>query len=240
MGLNDFNANATSSVAIYQDDVNLDAQGLQPAAWAHSSQLRVGDIVMAVGNPLGLRASVTQGIVSAVGRLGEEGAGIVLPDRIQTSAAINPGNSGGALVDLRGEMVGIPTLAAENPEVGAPASGIGFAISSDRALFIAKQLIATGHVSSSGRAFLGVRVGQAFGAPGVVIAGVVPGSPAEKAGLHVGDAIVSVAGQATPDPETLASVLATKKPGDKVSVTTMSPSGQRRTVTVTLAELPSK
>src|SRR5581483_9176321 len=75
--------------------IRISANGLRPIAWATSS--RVGEIVMAIGNPLGLRASVTQGIVSAVGRLGEEGGGIVLPDTIQTSAAINPGNSGGAL-----------------------------------------------------------------------------------------------------------------------------------------------
>src|SRR5207244_9340055 len=109
--------------------IDVHARGLRPAAWARSSDVKVGSIVMAIGNPLGLRASVTQGIVSGVGRLGQEGGGIVLPDTIQTSAAINPGNSGGALVNLRGEMVGIPTLAAENPEVGAPAAGIGFAIS---------------------------------------------------------------------------------------------------------------
>jgi putative serine protease PepD len=216
--------------------IHIDAKDLRPATWARAAT--VGEIVMAVGNPLGLRASVTQGIVSAVGRLGEEGGGIVLPDTIQTSAAINPGNSGGALVDLRGQTVGIPTLAAINPEVGTPAGGIGFAISSNRALFIARQLVASGHVSTTGRAFLGVRVGQAAGAPGVVIADVISGSPAAKAGLKVGEAIVSVDGVATPDPQTLASVLATKKPGDSVSVTLASPSGGRRTVQVTLGELP--
>lgn len=217
--------------------IDVNQKGLQPAAWARSSA--VGEIVLAVGNPLGLRASVTQGIVSAVGRLGEEGGGVVLPDTIQTSAAINPGNSGGALVNLRAEVVGIPTLGAVNPEVGTPAAGIGFAISSRRALFIARQLIATGRVSNTGRAFLGVRVGQAAGAPGVVIADVIAGSPAAKARLRVGDAIVSVAGQPTPDPQALASVLATKRPGQTVKVTTASPNGRRRTVSVTLGELPA-
>jgi putative serine protease PepD len=219
--------------------IDIDTTGLRPAAWAPSSSVAVGEIVLAVGNPLGLRASVTQGIVSAVGRLGEEGGGIVLPDTIQTSAAINPGNSGGALVDLRGRVVGLPTLGAVNPQAGTPAAGIGFAISSTRALFIAKQLIASGRVSNSGRAYLGIRVGQAPGAPGVVIAEVIAGSPAAKAGLAVGDAIVSVAGRATPDPQTLASVLATKKPGQTVKVVTESPSGRRRSFDLTLGELPS-
>jgi putative serine protease PepD len=218
--------------------IQVHASGLHPAAWAPSSDVHVGTIVMAVGNPLGLRASVTQGIVSAVGRLGEEGGGVVLPDTIQTSAAINPGNSGGALVDLRGRVVGIPTLAALNPEANAPASGIGFAISSNRALFIARQLIRTGHVSSTGRAFLGVRVAAVPGAPGVVIAAVIPNSPAAKAGLRAGTAIVSVAGRPTPDPETLSSVLATKKPGDVVTVVTVTAGGEHHTFHVKLAELP--
>jgi len=218
--------------------IQVHASGLRPAVWAPAGSAHVGSIVMAIGNPLGLRASVTQGIVSAVGRQGEEGGGIVLPDTIQTSAAINPGNSGGALVDLAGRVVGIPTLGALNPEAGAPAAGIGFAISSSRALFIARQLIRSGHVSSTGRAFLGIRVGEVPGAPGVVIAALVPNGPAAKAGLHVGDAIVSIAGRPTPDPETLASVLATKKPGDVVTVVTTSPSGGRRTFHVKLAELP--
>ncbi|HZP30188.1 MAG TPA: trypsin-like peptidase domain-containing protein, partial [Acidimicrobiia bacterium] len=216
--------------------IDIDAKNLRPISWATST--KVGEIVMAIGNPLGLRASVTQGIISAVGRLGEEGGGIVLPDTVQTSAPINPGNSGGALVNLRGQMVGIPTLAAVNPDAGTPANGIGFAISSNRALFIAKQLIANGRVSNTGRAYLGVRVGQALGAPGVVIAEVIAGSPAARAGLQVGEAIVSVAGTATPDPQTLASVLATKKPGTKVEVVAASPDGARRTVQVTLGQLP--
>jgi putative serine protease PepD len=219
--------------------IDVDTSGLRPAAWAQSPSVAVGEIVLAVGNPLGLRASVTQGIVSAVGRLGEEGGGIVLPDTIQTSAAINPGNSGGALVDLHGRVVGIPTLGAVNPQAGTPAAGIGFAISSTRALFIARQLIANGKVSKSGRAYLGIRVGQAPGAPGVVIAAVIAGSPAARAGLAVGEAIVSLAGRATPDPQTLASVLATKKPGDKVKVVTESPTGGRRSFDLTLGELPS-
>jgi putative serine protease PepD len=216
--------------------VHVATNGLRPIAWASSAA--VGEIVMAIGNPLGLRASVTQGIVSAVGRLGQEGGGIVLPDTVQTSAAINPGNSGGALVNLRGQMVGIPTLAAVNPEAGTPASGIGFAISSNRALFIARQLVATGHVSDTGRAYLGVRVAQAEGAPGAVIAAVEKGGPAAKAGLRTGEAIVSIDGRATPDPEALASVLARKRPGDTASVKLESPTGRGRTVEVTLGRLP--
>src|SRR4051794_12469672 len=101
----------------------------RPATFADSSRADVGDLVLALGNPLGLRSSVTEGIVSAVGRRVPEGDGVTLSSLIQTSAAINPGNSGGALVDLSGRVIGIPTLAALDPEMGAGvAPGIGFAI----------------------------------------------------------------------------------------------------------------
>jgi S1-C subfamily serine protease len=102
-----------------------------PATFANSAQVEVGDLTLAIGNPLGLRSSVTEGIVSAVGRSVPETNGVTLSSVIQTSAAINPGNSGGALVDLSGQVIGIPTLAALDPEMGAEAPGIGFAIDSN-------------------------------------------------------------------------------------------------------------
>ena len=109
-----------------------------PAAFADSSNLQVGDLVLAIGNPLGLRSSVTQGIVSSLGRAVEEADGVTLAPVIQTSAAINPGNSGGALVDLNGRVIGIPTLAATDPEfANAQAPGIGFAIPSNTLSVIA-------------------------------------------------------------------------------------------------------
>jgi putative serine protease PepD len=114
-----------------------------PAAkLADSSQVAVGDIAVALGNPLGLRSSVTQGIVSAVGRSVSEGNGVTLSSVIQTSAPINPGNSGGALVDLSGRVIGIPTLAAIDPEMGgSQAAGIGFAIDSNTVRRVADALM---------------------------------------------------------------------------------------------------
>src|SRR3954451_12678688 len=112
------------------------------ATFADSSQLEVGDIAVALGNPLGLRSSVTQGIVSAVGRSVAEGNGVTLSSVIQTSAEINPGNSGGALVNLSGQVIGIPTLAALDPEMGgSQAPGIGFAIDSNTVRRVAGALI---------------------------------------------------------------------------------------------------
>jgi putative serine protease PepD len=116
-----------------------------PASFANSSRVEVGDLVLAIGNPLGLRSSVTQGIVSAVRRSVPEGNGVTLSSVIQTSAAINPGNSGGALVDLSGRVVGIPTLAALDPEMGSsPAPGIGFAIDSNTVRKVATALASPG------------------------------------------------------------------------------------------------
>jgi S1-C subfamily serine protease len=130
--------------------IHVAATNLKPATFGDSSTLVVGDIVLAVGNPLGFQSSVTQGIVSAVDRQVPESSTVTLPNVIQTSAEINPGNSGGALVNLAGEVVGIPTLAALDPEFGnTPAAGIGFAIPSNVVVDVAGQLINNGHVVSS-------------------------------------------------------------------------------------------
>jgi putative serine protease PepD len=112
-----------------------------PASFADSTQIQVGDFALAIGNPLGLRSSVTEGIVSAVGRSVSETNSVTLSSVIQTSAAINPGNSGGALVDLSGQVIGIPTLSAVDPEMGAEAPGIGFAIDSNTVRQVADSLV---------------------------------------------------------------------------------------------------
>ncbi len=213
---------------------------LQVATFADSSKLHVGDLVMAVGNPLGLQSSVTEGIVSATGRTVSEGNGVTIPDAIQTSAAINPGNSGGALVDLSGNVVGIPTLAATDPQLGGGAApGIGFAIPSNTVRDIAGQLIANGgKVVNSHRAYLGVRVATVSGG-GVVLAQVDPGGPADKAGLRAGDVVVQINGQDTPTPAALTAVLATLKPGDVAKVSVIrGADGSQASVDVTLGEIP--
>ena len=223
------------------------AAHLVPARFADSSKLQVGDIVLAMGNPLGLASSVTDGIISAVGRTVSESQeagspGATLPDVIQTSAAINPGNSGGALVDLADQVVGIPTLAATDQQLGGAAPGIGFAIPSNIVTDIAGQIIKTGHVTNSHRAALGVRVQTVTGPDGqpagAGIAAVTPGGPAAKAGLQPGDVITAVNGTATPDTETLATVLAGLQPGQQVSLSVTKADGSTTTVHVTLGQLP--
>jgi putative serine protease PepD len=126
--------------------IHVTGANLTPATFGDSSKLVVGDLVMAIGNPLGLDSSVTQGIVSAVGRDIPESSSVKLTDVIQTSAEINPGNSGGALVDLGGNVVGMPTLTELDPQIGGAAAGIGFAIPSNTVVDVADQLIANGRV----------------------------------------------------------------------------------------------
>ena len=208
-----------------------------PATFGDSSKLAVGDFALAIGNPLGLRSSVTEGIISSLGRTVSEGNGAVISSAIQTSAPINPGNSGGALVDLSGAVIGVPTLAALDPQLGGSAApGIGFAIPSNTVKKIADQLIEHGRVVQSGRAYLGVRVATIVGG-GVLVAAVVPGGPAAKAGIKKGDVIVSIGGKPTPSADVLVTVLATLRPGQKVPVEVLHPNAKQETVTVTLGQL---
>ena len=222
---------------------------LKPATFGDSSKLVIGDIVLAIGNPLGLTGSVTNGIVSAVGRTVTEpgangGPGATLPQAVQTSAAINPGNSGGALADLSGQVVGIPTLAALDPETGgAPAPGIGFAIPSNIVTDIAGQLVAnSGHVPNSHRAALEVGAVTVVGPDGqpvgVGVAQVQSGGPAAAAGIAVGEIITAVNGTPTPTTAQLSQVLAGLAPGQSVPVTVRNEQGASRQVQVTLGQLP--
>jgi len=178
--------------------IRVPAERLTALPLPQSDQLRVGDFVVAVGNPFGLGQTVTSGIVSALGRSGLQGLGY--QNFIQTDASINPGNSGGALVNLRGELVGINT-AIFSPSGGNV--GIGFAIPATLARSVMNQLLAFGEVQ---RGSLGVQaqdlsevLGKALGLPaarGAVITQIVPESPAQTAGLRVGDVLVTLGGKA--------------------------------------------
>ncbi|WP_328913005.1 MULTISPECIES: S1C family serine protease [unclassified Streptomyces] len=224
--------------------------GLKPASFGDSGKVGVGEIVLAMGNPLGLSSSVTQGIVSATGRTVSEGksdsgggggAGATIPDMVQTSAAINPGNSGGALVDLNNQVIGIPTLAATDPQLGSGAApGIGFAIPSSTVKRIADQIIKNGKVTNSGRAALDVTVrgvvGGAFQPAGVAIVSVVKGGAAAKAGLKAGDVIMKVGSTRITTLQSLTETLAAYKPGQVVKVS-YDRDGTAKSTKVTLGSL---
>jgi S1-C subfamily serine protease len=216
---------------------------LRVATFADSSKSSVGDIVLAMGSPLGLSSSVTEGIVSANGRDVPESEGVVLPDLIQTSAPINPGNSGGALVNLTGHVIGIPTLAASNGETGGAAAGIGFAIPSNTVRAIAPQLIAHGKVTRAGRAALGITGGTATDASGnpigVAVASVVTGGPASRAGIVEGELITAIDGTEVTQLNELAALLSELKPGLTTKVSVISQAGDQRIVSVKLGDLGS-
>jgi S1-C subfamily serine protease len=222
---------------------------LAVASVGDSATLKVGQTVMAVGNPLGITQTVTSGIVSALDRTVSEGPnGTTLPHTIQTDAAINPGNSGGALVDLQGDLIGIPTLTAIDPEFKTPANGVGFAIPSDRVKFIVPQIIGTGRVLHTGRAALGIQVASVDPVVaaqnnlpvdyGAYIASITPGGPAARAGLKVGDIIVQIDNQSVSDAASLGDALLNSSPGSTVQIHIYR-GNQQMNVTVTLGEVPA-
>jgi S1-C subfamily serine protease len=210
---------------------------LPALTFANSSQLQVGDIVMAVGNPLGLQSSVTQGIVSALGRTVTEQNGSALADVVQTSAAINPGNSGGALVDLHGHVVGIPTLGAIDSENSQFANGIGFAIPSNTVKAIASQLVLHGHVVNSGRAYLGASLAT-LQSGGVAVANVVRNGPAASAGVVAGDTITAIDGHPVQSVDDVAATLANLHPHAKAKVAIRTTAGKATTLALTLGQYP--
>ena len=217
--------------------IQVKPDGLTALPFANSDQLRVGDFVVAIGNPFGLGQTVTSGIVSALGRtgLGIEG----YEDFIQTDASINPGNSGGALVNLRGELVGINTAIFSQSGGNI---GIGFAIPINMAHEVMQQLIAHGRVE---RGVLGVQVqdltpelAQAFAIPeqrGVVISAVVPGSAAEKAGLKTGDIIIAINGRAVDDSADVRNRIGLIRVGSRVESKILR-DGKERIIRATIGE----
>lgn len=227
--------------------VKLDAvpSGLRAASFGDTSKVQVGQVVLAMGSPLGLSSSVTEGIVSATGRTVSEGGddggtGATLANMVQTSAAINPGNSGGALVGLDGRIIGIPTLAATDPELGGgTAPGIGFAIPASTVRTIADQIVRSGRVTDSGRAALGITgrtfVDADFQPAGVVVVEVQDGGAADKAGIGPGDVIVRLGDTDITTITSLTEALAELKPGERTTVT-FTHNGGEKTAEVTLGE----
>lgn len=220
---------------------------LRPAKWANSADAQIGAIVLAIGSPLGLTDSVTQGIVSATGRIvtGPRVPGhppTVIVNALQTSAAINPGNSGGALMLLSGHVLGIPTLSARDPQMGDRVEGIGFAIPSNTVRSIAKQLITTGKVTNSDRASLDfhgeTHVNSSRQPDGVSVVSEQPGGAAAKARIKPGDVIAGIGGRATPDIGALEDALIGHRPGQRITVEVLR-NGNPRQVNVKLGSLGS-
>ncbi|MCW2600767.1 MAG: htrA 2 [Frankiales bacterium] len=223
--------------------------GLKAATFANSENLKVGQAVLAIGAPLGLSNTVTEGIVSTLHRpvrTGDSSSSQAVIDAVQTDAAINPGNSGGALVDLAGRVVGINSAIATtgSSTTGSAQSGnigVGFAIPSTAAAKIADQLIATGKAVHSQ---IGISVEDApsttDGAPGLgaIVRSVTPGGPAQKAGLQAGDVVTKVDNRRVTDADTLIVAVRSYDPGTQVTVT-VTRGGATQTLKVTLASASS-
>ncbi|AOS98765.1 Serine endoprotease DegS [Microbulbifer aggregans] len=209
-------------------------------------QAEVGDVVLAIGNPLGVGQSVTQGIISATGEryvnLGAGGTGSYLQDFLQTDAAINPGNSGGALVDAHGRLLGINTT--ELSESGY-AGGVGFAIPANIAFKVMQDIIEYGRVVPG---WLGIeaqavtpQLARAFNlgsSNGVIVTAIYNQGPAHQAGLQPGDVITHIDGLPINDGIRGVAAMATLRPGDTVAITYVR-EGESRTVTATVSEKPS-
>jgi serine protease DegQ len=200
--------------------LKIELKNLPAATFARPEQVSVGDVVLAIGNPFGVGQTVTLGIVSALGRthLGIS----TFENFIQTDAAINPGNSGGALVDSNGNLIGINTaIYSQN----GGSMGIGFAIPVSLARHVMEQIIATGSVT---RGWIGVEVqditpelAESFklkNTKGVLIAGVVRGGPADRAGVKPGDVLVEVEGKVVADSSAMLNVVAEAQPGKTASL----------------------
>ncbi len=205
--------------------LKIDASGLTPAVLGNSDQLEIGEWVMAIGSPLNLQSTVTAGIVSAISRnmnILDNSSGDAIQNFIQTDAAVNPGNSGGALVNLRGEVIGINTAIATRSNYYM---GYSFAIPINIAKKIVDDLTRFGEVR---RGYLGVYIrvvdaatarGVGLEKPrGVLVYSVQPGRAAEKAGLKTGDVILSVNGTEVNQPNELQAAIGTKRPGDRVHI----------------------
>jgi len=226
--------------------VKIDGTNLPTASFGNSDQLKVGDTVMAFGNPFGQYFTVTRGSVSALGR---SGGGIEeFQNFIQTDAAINPGNSGGALVNVHGQVVGINTaILSGNSGPGGEGGfvGIGFAIPSNMAKHIMEDLVKTGKVS---RGYLGVQIrdldeglAKQFKVPdtaGALAEDVTAGGPADKAGLKTGDVIRKLNGQVIDDAGQLTAGVTNLSPGAEANLDILR-DGQPMTLRVTLGERPS-
>jgi S1-C subfamily serine protease len=218
--------------------IRVENSGLPCAILGDSRCLRVGQLVVAIGNPYGFQCSVTAGVISALGRSLRTGSGRLIDDVIQTDAALNPGNSGGPLVTARGEVIGV------NTAVILPAQGICFAIPSAIAEFVASRLMHDGRIRRGYIGLMGQNVSlhrrmvtqhSLDSEQGVLVAGVEPGSPAEKAGLQPGDVIVGIAAKTGASVDDLHRHLSEEQIGCPVPVSVLR-KDERLTLAVTPVE----
>jgi putative serine protease PepD len=223
----------SSDLAVLRVDAS-NTQKLTPLTLADSGKVHVGDLAVAIGYPLGLDQTVTQGIVSAVnGSPIKAPNGFSIDNVIQTDAPINPGNSGGPLLDAAGRVIGINSQIA-TAAAGGGNVGIGFAVPSNTVRKVVPRLRSG---SSIKRPYLGISTVASTVGQGAQVADVVPGAPAARGGLQIGDTISKVGGRPVQAPEDISSAIENRRPGDKVDVEVQR-AGARQTLQVTLGTRP--
>lgn len=213
--------------------VKVPKTGLKAAKLGSTTDVRVGDLAVAIGSPFGLDATVTAGVISALHRNRVLGEGVLLTDAIQTDAPLNPGNSGGALANAGGEVIGINTAVIGR---GGGAVGVGFAIPIETVRKMADQIIKTGKAQLP---YIGISGESVAGDGGARIREVVPGGPAESAGLRAEDVITGMDGQPVLSMESLVGLLIQKSVGDQVKVE-FERAGTQQSATATLAARPDR
>jgi len=230
----------SSDLAVVHIDPATIPSGTKPLQFADSSGVSVGDVAIAIGNPFGLDRTVTEGIVSSLGRTLQAPNGFQIDNVIQTDAAINPGNSGGPLLDDGGKVIGVNSQIATNG-VSSGNVGIGFAVPSNTVRQVLPGLKLGRTVQ---HAWLGVQIGtptslSSSTPSGAEVGSVTTGGPAEDAGLQAGDIVTEIDGQRIDDSTDLSTYVNTKAPGDKIKLTVQR-DGQTQKVDVTLANRPAK
>ena len=247
---------STTDLAVLK--VNTPPRGLTPLRFGRSSSVRVGDAVVAIGNPFGFERSMTSGIVSAIGRVLQAPNNLTIDNAIQTDAPINPGNSGGPLLNARAEVIGVNTQIRTDTTTQGNV-GVGFAVPVDTVRSVTEQILRVGHAE---HAFLGLEatrvpedIARLFKLKrGLLIDSVVPNSAADRAGLRPGrrvvivggeswrlggDIIVAVDGEDVRTPERLQQILSRHRPGDKLEIDVWR--GDKKTaVRVTLGRTPAE
>src|SRR3954469_15995681 len=236
---------ASSDLAVLRVDPS-DAGALHPLSLADSSRVRIGDNVVAIGNPFGLDRTATAGIVSGLGRHITAPNGFDIDEIIQTDAPINPGNSGGPLLDARGRVIGVNSQ-IETGGSGGGNVGIGFAVPSNAVRDVVPRLeqgkaivrpylgVQTTAITQSAAAARGLRAGE-----GVLVGKVTKGGPADDAGIRDGDVITRVATHKVTTPQDIADAIAGRRPGEDVEVEIVRSDGTRESLLVRLGQRPTK
>jgi putative serine protease PepD len=209
------------------------ANGIRPLQWADSSGVKVGDLAVAIGNPLGLPQTATAGIVSGLQREIQAPNGFQIDEVIQTDAPINPGNSGGPLLDQNARVIGVNSQIATSG-AGSGNIGIGFAVPANTAKEVVPQLE---NGQAIARPWIGVSTAPTTGG-GAQVAEVTPGGPAQRAGLRAGDVITSVDGREVAEPDDVAGAISSKKPGDSVEIEVRRSGGGTDQIDVDLGTRP--